>query len=80
MLNPFSKKGRTPKWEPLSYKLWPRWILRASPNDTLRATWEGKYRLIFHGKTFEYRVTPALVDQGHWEVGQIERRPRWRRK
>ena len=67
-------------WEVLEYRLWPRWVVRASTSDALHLAWEDDHRLIFNGNTFEYRVTPALRTQGHWEIGRIERQPRRQKK
>ncbi len=55
---------------------WPRWVVRALDNDTLRGAWEEKRLLILTGKRFVYRVTPAIETQGHWAIGRIERRRR----
>ena len=63
-------------WETLRGDKWPSWVIRAATNDRLHGAWEGNQRLIFYGRTFEYRVTPVVIDQGHWEVGRVERQLR----
>ena len=65
-------------WVVLPSREWPRWVLQALPTNTLRQAWERKQHLIFRGDTFEYRITPVSIAQGHWDIGQIERQPRRR--
>ena len=55
---------------------WPKWVVQALDNDTLRGAWEKNRLLILTGKRFVYRVTPAIETQGHWAIGRIERRRR----
>ena len=42
----------------------PGWV--NPDNDTLRSAWERERVLIYRGRTYEYRVTPRLIAQGHW--------------
>ena len=70
------RKRRKARYEDVPAGRWPRWVVRALDNDTLRGAWEEKRPLILTGKRFVYRVTPVVESQGHWAIGQIERRPR----
>ena len=66
-------------WENLASSDWPSWVVSALDNDTLRSAWEGKKLLTLRGRTFLYRVTPDIIDQGHWHIAKIERQARGRR-
>ena len=46
------------------------------PWPGLRGAWEQRQRLHVRGRRFEYRVTPKVVQQGQWEIAQVERRRR----
>ena len=64
-------------WKDLPRSQWPRWVVNAVWPG-LRGAWEQRQRLHVRGRRFEYRVTPKVVQQGQWEIAQVERRRRGR--
>ena len=64
------------EWETIPPHAYPQWVVRSLKNDDLRAAWEGGRLLLFSGKSYIYRVAPALVTQGHWDIGRMERQLR----
>ena len=55
-------------WETIPQPDWRSWILKTLPNNALRVAWETNRMLVRTGKTFRYRVTPRVVEQGHWDI------------
>ena len=67
-------------WELLKSSEWPGWVVRRMTKDVLHEAWEHDRRVVLYGKTFEYRVVPMVISQGHWGIARMERRRRVPRK
>ena len=64
------------EWETIAANVYPKWVMRSIKNDDLHAAWVDDRMLLFRGRSYTYRVTPAVEDQGHWMVGRMERQLR----
>ena len=61
--------GADRSWESVPRSNWPAWIVKGMTHSRLRATWEGKRVIVMNGKTFQYRIIPAAIAQGHVRIG-----------